>query len=146
MPLKIIPSAHLPPLMSSVLFGKGPEKQSSWLCTTASHYQSHLRTFVFVFSSPSLRLSSILSPFNCLCLPLSPSLFCSRLLSFFCYFSLFVSALLSLFLYLIITHSCLLLSSLSLYSLPLLHMVKMHKAVLSSLNPIFIIRLLHFIL
>lgn len=51
---------------SSVLFGKGPEKQSSWPCTTASHYQSHLPRFVFAFFFPPLSLSSILSPFNCL--------------------------------------------------------------------------------
>lgn len=47
--------------MSSVLFGKGPEKQSCRLCTTASHYQSHLPTFVFAFSFPTFFLPSCFS-------------------------------------------------------------------------------------
>lgn len=94
-------SNHLPPLTSSVLFGKGPEKQSSRPCTTASHYRSHLPTFVFAFSLPPLRLSSILSPFNCPCLLLSLPLFCSS-----CVLPLLsCSSHLALFLYLSIARS-----------------------------------------
>lgn len=58
---KVPPSIHLPPLMSSVQFGKGPGKQSSRPCTTASHYQSHLPTFVFAFSFPPLSFFHLVS-------------------------------------------------------------------------------------
>lgn len=69
-PSKKSPSTHLAPLVSSVLFGKGPEKQSSRPCTTASHYQSHLPTFVFAFAFLPSVFFSISSPFNCLLLSL----------------------------------------------------------------------------
>lgn len=59
-------SSYLPLLTSSIQFREGPEKQSSWSCTTAPHYQYHLPTFVFVVSCPPLHLPSILSSFNCL--------------------------------------------------------------------------------
>lgn len=95
----------------TILFGKGPEKQSSWPCTTASHYQSHLRTFVFAFSFPPLHLSSISSPFNCLCLFLSPPLFCPHCVLLSASSFLFFPPCF-LFLYLIIAHSFLPLSSL----------------------------------
>lgn len=73
-------------IQSSNLFGKGLEKQSFWSCTTASHYQSHLPTFVsYIFLSSS---SSVLLPS---CLPLIVFVFLCpchcRALALFCFFS-----------------------------------------------------------
>lgn len=72
-------------IQSSNLFGKGLEKQSFWPCTTASHYQSHLPTFVsYIFLSSS----SVLLPS---CLPLIVFVFLCPChcwaLALFCFFS-----------------------------------------------------------
>lgn len=72
-------------IQSSNLFGKGLEKQSFWPCTTASHYQSHLPTFVsYIFLSSS----SVLLPS---CLPLIAFVFLCPChcwaLALFCFFS-----------------------------------------------------------
>lgn len=74
-------------IQSSNLFGKGLEKQSFWPCTTASHYQSHLPTFVsYIFLSSSS--SSVLLPS---CLPLIAFVFLCPChcwaLALFCFFS-----------------------------------------------------------
>lgn len=82
---KKIPLHSPSTIQSSNLFGKGLEKQSFWPCTTASHYQSHLPTFVsYIFLSSS----SVLLPS---CLPLIVFVFLCpchcRALALFCFFS-----------------------------------------------------------
>lgn len=93
-------------IQSSNLFGKGLEKQSFWPCTTASHYHSHLPTFVsYIFlSSSSVLLPSCLPLIVCLSLSLpllsscfvllflTSSVFCSPyflFLYFICWFLFF---------------------------------------------------------
>lgn len=123
-------------IQSSNLFGKGLEKQSFWPCTTASHYHSHLPTFVpYIFLSSS----SVLLP-SCLplivCLSLSLPLLSSCFVLLFLTSSVFCSPYF-LFLYFI----CWFLFSISVYSCPLHSVVETRSGSLQS-YPIFINRLI----
>lgn len=115
-------------LSRALLFGRNPKNQSCRPRATASHYQSHLLTFVFTLSSCSIILPSC-RLFNCHCLLLS-LLLCFSMFLFLMYCAFYP-------VFLPLSHYCSSISPQILYSM-------WQKAVLQE-SAIFIIQLVHFI-